>query len=186
MKLYLPVFILGAAPQTSDAFVPTRTTKNKLHLHAAADLRSSLPALFEDDEEMIPVAEAYIHAKYKQVTSSHGHKVATKDDVRGVLHSILPPVTLEELQKEEESIITDILSHKQNTPDAIDEDDFVKSIFNNSYWKEAGDIVVKELSEYCVRTHIFFTYISNLCYNSYIVQCILIVCIAITRQVSHC
>ena len=174
MKLCLPVFILGAA-QTSDAFVSTRTTKNKLHLHlAAADLRSSLPKLFEDDEEMIPVAEAYIHAKYKQVTSSHGHRVATKDDVRGVLHSILPPVTLEELQKEEESIITDILSHKQNTPDAIDEDDFVKSIFNNSYWKEAGDIVVKELSEYSnnaalhTRTHIFFTYISNLCYNSHI------------------
>ena len=158
MKLCLPVFILGAV-QTSDAFVPTRTTKNKLHLHAAADLRSSLPELFEDDEEMIPVAEAYIHAKYKQVTSSHGHKVATKDDVRGVLHSILPPVTLEELQKEEESIITDLLSHKQNNPDAIDEDDFVKSIFNNSYWKEAGDIVVKELSEYSIITLHSYTYL---------------------------
>ena len=160
MKLCLVVFILGAAPQTSDAFAPTRTTKNKLHhLHAvAADLRSSLPELFEDDAEMIPVAEAYIHAKYKQVTSSHGHKVATKDDVRGVLHSILPPVTLEELQKEEESIITDLLSHKQNKPDSIDEDDFVKSIFNNSYWKEAGDIVVKELSEYSLMLH-SYTYL---------------------------
>ena len=42
---------------------------------------------------MIPVAEAYIHAKYKSVAASHGHAVATKDDVREVLHSILPPVT---------------------------------------------------------------------------------------------
>lgn len=104
-----------------------------------------MPELFEDDEEMIPVAEAYIHAKYKQVASSHGHDVASKDDVREVLHSILPPVSPEELQKEEEIILKDLLSHKQNSPDAINEDDFVKSVFKNSYWREAGDIVVKEL-----------------------------------------
>jgi len=104
-----------------------------------------MPLLFEDDEDMAPVAEAYIHAKYKQVAASHGHAVATKDDVREVLHSILPPVTPKELQQEEELILKELLSHKQNSPDAIDEDDFVKSIFNNSYWREAGDIVVKEL-----------------------------------------
>lgn len=104
-----------------------------------------MPELFEDDDEMIPVAEAYIHAKYKQVASSHGHDVASKDDVREVLHSILPPVSPEELQKEEEIIMKDLLSHKQNSPDAINEDDFVKSVFKNSYWREAGDIVVKEL-----------------------------------------
>ena len=39
----------------------------------------------------------------------------------------------------------ELLSHKQNTPDAINEDDFVTSIMRNSYWEEAGDIVVKEL-----------------------------------------
>lgn len=108
------------------------------------DLRPQ-PDLFEDDEEIIPVAEAYIHAKYKQVAASHGHSVANKDDVREVLHSILPPVTPDELKKEEESILKSLLSHKQNSPDAINEDDFVTSILNNSYWREAGDVVVKEL-----------------------------------------
>ena len=101
--------------------------------------------LFEDDEEMIPVAEAYIHAKYTQVAASQGHKIATKDDVKKVLNSILPPVTPEELEREEEAILNEILAHSQNTPDAIDENDFVRSIIRNSYWREAGDIVVKEL-----------------------------------------
>lgn len=114
-------------------------------LKARAHRILQMPELFEDDDEMIPVAEAYIHAKYKQVASSHGHDVASKDDVREVLHSILPPVSPEELQKEEEIIMKDLLSHKQNSPDAINEDDFVKSVFKNSYWREAGDIVVKEL-----------------------------------------
>jgi len=103
------------------------------------------PKLFDEDEEMIPVAEAYIHAKYKQVAAENGHAVANKDDIRKVLHGILPPVTSNELEKEEEAILKSLLSHKQNSADAIDEDDFVKSIFKNSYWNEAGDIVVKEL-----------------------------------------
>mmetsp|Transcript_54155 Transcript_54155/g.115068 ORF Transcript_54155/g.115068 Transcript_54155/m.115068 type:complete len:269 (+) Transcript_54155:107-913(+) len=101
--------------------------------------------LFEDDEEMIPVAEAYIHSKYKQVAASHGHAVANRDDVREVLHSILPPVTPDELTREEEIILKDLLSHERNAPDAINEDDFVSSILRNNYWREAGDIVVKEL-----------------------------------------
>ncbi|KAL7529332.1 hypothetical protein ACHAXR_002908 [Thalassiosira sp. AJA248-18] len=149
MKLFaLSSLLFGQA----SAFVPSLpqtqiTVQAKLassvRLNAAfLELSSDL---FEEDEEMIPIAEAYIHAKYKQVAASHGHAVANKDDVREVLHSILPPVTPEELEKEEEAIIKSLLSHKQNSPDKIDEDDFVKSIAKNSYWRDAGDIVVKEL-----------------------------------------
>jgi len=94
---------------------------------------------------MVPVAKSYIHAKYKQVAASHGHAVANKEDVKEVLHSVLPPVTPEELEKEEAAILNSLLAHKANSPDAIDEDDFVESIMRNSYWKDAGDIVVKEL-----------------------------------------
>ena len=123
----------------SSAFAPSVVVPKKAH-------HSSLcSTLFEDDEEMIPVAKSYIHAKYKQVAASHGHAVANKDDVREVLHSILPPVTPEELEREETAILTSLLTHKQNSPNAIDEDDFVESILRNSYWEDAGDIVVKEL-----------------------------------------
>lgn len=119
----------------------TRITKSSTMMMA----RRRAPELFEDDEDMIPVAEAYIHAKYKQVAASHGHDVANRKDVLEVLHSILPPVTKEELKKEEEEIMKSLLSHEKNTADAIDEDDFVKSMIRNSYWREAGDVVVKEL-----------------------------------------
>ena len=162
MKTYFLSFVLVVQTR---AFVPAgnllhsnglikKSQSTHTGLLHAMPLRLGLPTqdLFEDDEDMIPVAEAYIHAKYKQVAASHGHCdvkgnncVATKDDVSEVLHSILPPVSPKELAKEEESILKDLLSHKKNTPDAIDEDDFVKSIVNNSYWREAGDIVVKEL-----------------------------------------
>lgn len=148
-RLKMKLFVISSsllAAQVS-AFVPSTlaitskltSTSNSFRLNIAT------PELFEDDEEMIPIAEAYIHAKYKQVAASHGHSVANKDDVKEVLNSILPPVTPKELEKEEEAILKSLLSHKQNTPDAIDENDFVRSIVKNSYWREAGDIVVKEL-----------------------------------------
>ena len=135
---YLLLFIAGAGH--SSAFLPPiPATKKKAPVNRLSS------TLFEDDEDMIPVAKHYIHAKYKQVAASHGHAVANKEDVREVLHSILPPVTPEELEREETSILNSLLSHKQNSADAIDEDDFVESIMRNSYWDSAGDIVVKEL-----------------------------------------
>ena len=135
---YLLLFIASAGH--SSAFLPRiSATKKKAPVNRLSS------TLFEDDEDMIPVAKHYIHAKYKQVAASHGHAVANKEDVREVLHSILPPVTPEELEREETSILNSLLSHKQNSADAIDEDDFVESIMRNSYWDSAGDIVVKEL-----------------------------------------
>ena len=135
------IFSLLFVAGHSSAFLPSISIKKN-----APRLSSTTCAtLFEDDEEMIPVAKNYIHAKYKQVAASHGHAVANKEDVREVLHSILPPVTPEELEREETAILNSLLSHKQNSADAIDEDDFVESIMRNSYWDSAGDIVVKEL-----------------------------------------
>lgn len=129
----------------SSSFATTTSQQYIMKSSTMMMARRRTPELFEDDEDMIPVAEAYMHAKYKQVAASHGHDVANKKDVLEVLHSILPPVTSEELKKEEESIMKSLLSHEKNSADAIDEDDFVKSMIQNSYWKEAGDVVVKEL-----------------------------------------
>jgi hypothetical protein len=146
MKSCSVLFILAAQ---ASAFVPQKLTSARQSTSVGIRLTPEeffeQRELFEDDEDMIPVAEAYIHAKYKQVAASHGHSVATKDDVREVLHSILPPVTPEELKKEEELILKDLLRHERSSPDSIDEDDFVKRILKNSYWRDAGDIVVKEL-----------------------------------------
>ena len=78
MKACLLLFVAGH----SSAFLPSMTRNPRLnHLGSR---------IFEEDEDMIPVAKSYIHAKYKQVAASHGHAVANKEDVREVLHSILP------------------------------------------------------------------------------------------------
>ena len=151
-SLKATVVTLWIFPGLVDSFMTTLSFKTASSQYTCITKSSTMmmarrrtPELFQDDEDMIPVAEAYIHAKYKQVAASHGHDVANRKDVLEVLHSILPPVTKEELKKEEEDIMKSLLSHEKNTVDAFDEDDFVKSMIRNSYWREAGDVVVKEL-----------------------------------------
>ena len=102
--------------------------------------------LFEDEEdEMFPIAENYVHAKYKAVSKSHDHEYCTADDAREILRSILPPVTKEELDEEVSKTLDTILQKPSNTKEKIDEEDFVKAIVKNRYWRKAGSLVVKEL-----------------------------------------
>jgi hypothetical protein len=101
--------------------------------------------LFEDDEEMIPVAEHYVRAKYKSVAQSHGHDTCNKEDVVEILRSVLPPVSPEELDKEVKLTLFSLMKDPNDEKESIDEDAFTKAIVKNSYWKDAGDLVVKEL-----------------------------------------
>ena len=94
---------------------------------------------------MIPIVEKYIHAKYKQCAESHGHKVCDVDDAREVLRSLLPPVTKEELDEEVTKTLSLIMENPENSAESINEDCFVKAIAQNSYWRAAGSLVVKEL-----------------------------------------
>jgi hypothetical protein len=118
---------------------------SKFRLEAIPKKTAVLPHLFEEDEDMIPVAENYIRAKYKQVSVSNGHDVADSNDLRSLLHQILPPVTPEELAREENELLKLMLCKKDDCVNELEEDDFVKAIIKNSYWRAAGDIVVKEL-----------------------------------------
>jgi hypothetical protein len=101
--------------------------------------------LFDDDQDMIPIAENYIHSKYQTVAASHGRSKCDKDDAREVLQAVLPPVTPAELEGEVTKICSIIMKNPKNSATAIEEDDFVKAIVQNTYWEEAGDLVVKEL-----------------------------------------
>ena len=115
------------------------TTISSSSLHAA-------PLLFEEEEEMIPVAQHFVRAKYEASAKAHGHDVCTMDDAREVLRSILPPVSPAELDNEVDKTLALIMSsNPDNTADNVNEDDFVDAIVQNTYWREAGDLVVKEL-----------------------------------------
>jgi hypothetical protein len=54
-------------------------------------------------------------------------------------------VTPAELNTEVSKTLATIMANPKNSDDTIEEDDFVKAIVNNSYWKAAGSLVVKEL-----------------------------------------
>eukprot|EP00977_Amphora_coffeiformis_P011109 scaffold2657_cov89-Amphora_coffeaeformis.AAC.3 len=100
----------------------------------------------DEEEEMMPIAQNYLRAKYRQIAKSHGHTVCDADDVREVLRIVLPPVTTAELVEEVNKTLDLILkSDPENTKDSIQEDCFVKAILQNTYWRQAGSLVVKEL-----------------------------------------
>ena len=94
---------------------------------------------------MIPVAEHFLRAKYQQCVQSKGREYMTKEDAKDVLRSILPPVTAQELQDEVMTSLAIIMANPENSDDKILQDCFVKATIQNSYWKAAGDLVVKEL-----------------------------------------
>jgi hypothetical protein len=123
--------------------------------------------LFEEDKEMIPIAENFVRAKYKESAKLHGHKFCTKDDAAEVLRSVLPPVSPGELAEEVTKTLDIIMKNPGNTEDKIGEDDFVKAIVQNSYWKAAGDLVVKELIYFDALYHYYRTGSSLLNDNDY-------------------
>ena len=148
MKFSKTVFVFVAVAffsTASEAFAP-RPIFGRITQHQRCYALSS--TLFDDDEvdEMVPIAENYLHAKYKQIAASHGHVKCDEEDARDVLRAVLPPVTPEELDSEVNKTMELILkSNSKNTPKEINEDDFVKAILKNTYWQQAGPLVVKEL-----------------------------------------
>ena len=101
--------------------------------------------LFEDDDDMVPIAENYVHAKYRSVATARGLSTCDKDGAREVLQAVLPPVTKDELEDEVNKMFSMIMKNPSNSEDSIDENDFVTAITKNTYWEDAGDLVVKEL-----------------------------------------
>jgi hypothetical protein len=102
--------------------------------------------LFDGEEdEMFPIAENFVHAKYKQYAQANGKDVCSKTDIANLLKSLLPPVTPSELQEEVDKTLQIIMENPKNAEDNINEDSFVKAIVQNTYWRNAGSLVVKEL-----------------------------------------
>lgn len=147
MMKALVFLVVSAVLPLCNAFVAPKKP-SWCHVTTTTALAGSLPVredLFVDEEEIIPIAENYIHAKYKSCAESHGHSKCDKEDAREVLRSVLPPVTPEELDDEVTNTLGIIMQNPKNSEDSIDEDDFVKAIVQNSYWRSAGNLVVKEL-----------------------------------------
>jgi len=146
-------FALTNLPQTRTSFL----TFAKMDENLGDEASVANPELFEDEEEMWPIAESFVHAKYKECAQLHGHKFCTQEDIRDSLRSLLPPVTPKELEEEVEKTMAIIMQNKENKPDRINEDCFVKAIVKNTYWQTAGSLLVKELMYFDALYHYYKT-----------------------------
>mmetsp|Transcript_18782 Transcript_18782/g.26990 ORF Transcript_18782/g.26990 Transcript_18782/m.26990 type:complete len:239 (-) Transcript_18782:55-771(-) len=133
MRISLATFLLTLIVRESSAFIVPNPT---FRTHSVQRY------LFEDDEEMIPVAENYLRAKY-QASATDGD--ITKAEAVEILRAVLPPVTAEELETEVESTLSSIMENPDDAAETINESKFVEALLGNSYWEDAGDLVVKEL-----------------------------------------
>jgi hypothetical protein len=103
------------------------------------------PDLFAgEEEEMLPICRNFVAAKYERSAREHGREQCNEQNVAELLRSLLPPVTPSELEKEVEKTLALILENPKNTKDSINEESFVEAIVANTYWREAGGLVVKE------------------------------------------
>lgn len=146
MKTCLVLLALVSCPlwaaSTAFAFV--------VHPHtgriALPPLRMLDRELFDEDEEMMPIVDHYLRTKYRQTAQVAGQGKCNEQDLRRMLKTILPPVSAAELDDEVNKTIKIVLeSDPSSTKDAINEDCFVNAISKNSYWQQAGGLVVKEL-----------------------------------------
>jgi hypothetical protein len=96
--------------------------------------------LFEDEEEIRDIASRYLLAKYKGCDEDGCRMFCDRDEAREVLRTVLPPISKEELEKE-----VDITMKDFGADETIAESEFIQAILDNTYWKEAGPVVVKEL-----------------------------------------
>jgi len=132
-------FTISSSARTTAA---SASRSENLILKASSSVSSQL---FADETEMIPIAKNYVRAKYRQVIKSHDHQVMDKQDAREVLRTLLPPVTPEELDEEVDKTLKALAKSAGSNAEEIKEDDFVEAVIQNTYWAEAGDLVVKEL-----------------------------------------
>jgi hypothetical protein len=125
MKLSVSLIIVSLV-SSAVAFLPNGRPafcSSKL----ASSMASSAVFVDDDEEEIVPIAEHYLRAKYRAVRQSHGHTICDKEDAKEILRSVLPPVTPEELDDE----VSKTLSLFPG--DNIAEDDFVSALMGNTY-----------------------------------------------------
>jgi hypothetical protein len=103
--------------------------------------------LFEDDDEgeFRRVCENYLDNKYKDCKegvegSLECRFACDRTEIETLLLTLLPPVTKTELKRE-----VDLTMQRFKGMATVDAKDFYDAVISNSFWEEAGPLVVKEL-----------------------------------------
>ena len=97
-------------------------------------------SVFAEDAELRGIAERYLRSKYKGCVAGECRFLCDRAEIRSVLRSVLPPVSTEQLDREVETALA-----RFGPADTVEEQVFLSSFLENSYWRRAGALVVKEL-----------------------------------------
>ena len=137
------LFILTAFPFTLVGALRSLRIDPSLLQHNARDtlLFCAPQSIFEDEEELRGIATKYLVSKYKGCVGNDCRFQCDRSEVRAVLRSVLPPLSPAALERELELFMAKFRSQDE----VIAEEDFLAAFIENSYWREAGSLVVKEL-----------------------------------------
>lgn len=95
----------------------------------------------EDIEEFNELASKYLQAKFKDCYGDDCRMFCTKEEIVTILKAILPPLETSALNVE----VQRVLSKLEVEDDMIGMDEFIAAAIENTYWQDAGPLVVKEL-----------------------------------------
>lgn len=102
----------------------------------------------EDGEAFRNIAQTYLMNKYRDCREDptsgdlNCRFICDQEQVKEIMVSLLPPVTKEALNEEVQEMMS---KFKGEDGDVVEGEVFVNAMMENSYWAQAGPLVVKEL-----------------------------------------
>ncbi|KAJ1431622.1 hypothetical protein B484DRAFT_395404 [Ochromonadaceae sp. CCMP2298] len=108
----------------------------------SAALRSTLLDQIEDADDLESfqrIAATYLKYKFMDCVGDDCKFSREVSEVSELLKGVLPPVSAAELDREVSKVMSKLSS------DPIDADAYVEAVMGNSFWEDAGFLVVKEL-----------------------------------------
>jgi hypothetical protein len=94
----------------------------------------------EDDIQFEQVKINYLRNKFQDCRNDDCRIDCTRDEVKSLLRSIFPPTSPKEFEDE----IKNIMKQLPSSP-TVDIDDFLSVAVKNTFWEDAGELVVREL-----------------------------------------
>lgn len=114
------------------------------HWSALYGRKSMFDPQEDEDGQFKKIVTTYLSSKYKDCKEDADglqcRFLCGPAQIRDILSTILPPVTKDELSQEMEKTMLMF-----EGLDTVDEEVFYDAIIENSYWTQAGPLVVKEL-----------------------------------------
>ena len=144
----MAVHVASFSVSPSARWVVARVPPTTLQRFPIVPLRSSnsgADGIFadEDDDSFQRIVNSYLLSKFKDCQGEECRMFIDRKECEELLKGLLPPVKKAELEVEVTALMKALGATKED--DLVDADGFLAAVVNNSYWKRAGALVVKEL-----------------------------------------